>query len=160
MIALFWPLGGAPLNVAAISAFWGWGLFFFFLLLLDCGYFGGLASGTGETPKTEGRPAMGAFRAGGYPKKGTFAGGWGLLARVSKFQRVASGGHVWGAMLGGGGWWPPFFLPLTCGADSFFFGGLGAFRWGRFIFPYTPWLGGADRDGGRGGGFAGAARGD
>ena len=63
-------------------------------------------------------------------------------------------------MLGGGGWWPPFFLPLTCGADSFFWGGLGAFRWGRFIFPYTPWLGGADRDGGRGGGFAGAARGD
>lgn len=103
MIALFWPLGGAPLNVAAISAFWGWGLFFFSLLLLDCGYFGGLASGSGETPKTEGRPAMGAFRAGGYPIKGTFAGGWGLLARVSKFQRQASDGHVWGAMLGAGG---------------------------------------------------------
>ena len=69
-------------------------------------------------------------------------------------------GGFFSLMAGGGGWWPLFFLPLTCGADSFFLGGLGAFRWGRFIFPYTPWLGGADRDGGRGGGFTGAARGD
>lgn len=119
------PLGGSG------CAFWGWGLgladsfilafrgsalergryfsllglgaFLFFAFAFRRGYFGGMASGTGATPKMEGRPAMGAFIGGGYPKKGTFAGGRGLLARVSKCQRSASDGHIWGAMLGAGG---------------------------------------------------------
>lgn len=46
---------------------------------------------------------MGAFKAGGYWKKGTFAGGWGLLARVSIFWGQACDGLFFLGGAGAGG---------------------------------------------------------